>query len=219
MSTKSNRSSGTQHNQRGVTQGTTLVGKKSGLPIDEVVDQNGVRRLAVDSTVNVTLPTNIDVNLDGLGPTGDNVYLIDNVTGNKLKINTDGSIDSNVEIDAADGDNIAISDGVNDLLINPDGSINANINPSTTPIITNQIATLANTEYSYTFPMNTKKFSLRTRGNAKIQLAFVSLQSGTNFITISPGNSYEEKDLKLVSVTAYFQLNKAGETVEILSWT
>lgn len=34
----------------------------------------------------------------------------------------------NVELDAADGDNVAISDGVNTLAINPDGSINTNLN-------------------------------------------------------------------------------------------
>ena len=33
MSTKSNRSSGTQHNKKGVTQGNTLIGAHSGLPI------------------------------------------------------------------------------------------------------------------------------------------------------------------------------------------
>jgi len=35
--------------------------------------------------------------------------------------------DVNVIIDAASGDNIKISDGVDDLAINPDGSINANV--------------------------------------------------------------------------------------------
>lgn len=220
MSTKSNRSSGTQHNQRGVAQGVTLVDPKTGFPVAVVLGADGKYRLAVDANVTASID-GVDVDLDGVGPGGDNVYLVDNVTGNKFKINADGSIDANIELDASDGDNVAIADPTtgNKLKVESDGSINANINPATTPLVINQIATLANTEYSYTFPANTKKFSLRTRGNAKIQLSFVSSQSGTNFITISPGNSYEEKDLKLVSVTAYFQLNKAGETVEILSWT
>lgn len=218
MSTKSNRSSGTQPNQRGVAQGVTLVDPKTGFPVAVVLGADGKYRLAVDANVTANI-SGVDVALDGVGPDGDNVYLVDNVTGNKFKINADGSIDANVELSASDGDNVAISDGTNTLVVNPDGSINVNSNPLTTPIIINQIATLANTEYSYTFPTNTKKFSLRTRGNAKIQLAFVSAQSGTNFITIFPGNSYEEKNLKLVSITAYFQLNKTGEIVEILSWT
>lgn len=220
MSTKSNRSSGTQHNQRGVAQGVTLVDPKTGLPVAVVLGADGKYRLAVDANVTANI-SGVDVSLDGVGVGGDNVYLVDNVTSNKFKINADGSIDTNVELDAADGDNVAIADPTtgNKLKIESDGSINANVSLATTPLVINLIAILANTEYSYTFPTNTKKFSLRTRGNAKIQLAFVSSQSGTNFITIYPGNSYEEKELKLVSVTAHFQLNKAGETVEILSWT
>jgi hypothetical protein len=216
MSTKSNRSSGTQHNQRGVTQGNTLVGPQSGLPIDEVVDGDGVRRLAVDANVSIDSAT-INADIDYLS--GDSTAIGDPNTSTILKINPDGSIDTNVNISASSGDNISISDGTNDLLINPDGSINVNINPLTTPLIANQVVTLANTEYSYTFPANTKKFSLRTRGNARLQVAFVATQSGSNFITVYPGNTYEEIGLKITGITAYFQSNKAGETVEILSWT
>lgn len=121
MATKSTRSSGTQHNARGVTQGTTLVGPGSGLPIDEIVDSAGKRRLAVDA--NFTAQTvQATVELD---PTEDGVYIGDPDTGFTLQIEADGSINSNVEVDAADGDNIAIHDsGGDELAINPDGSIN-----------------------------------------------------------------------------------------------
>lgn len=53
--------------------------------------------------------------------------------GDYLAINDDGSINTvvtgelEVEINAADGDNIAISDGVDTLAINSDGSINVNV--------------------------------------------------------------------------------------------
>jgi hypothetical protein len=214
MSTKSTRSSGTQHNQRGVTQGNTLVGPQSGLPIDEVVDNQGVRRLAVDAAINANIG-NINVDLDY---TDDGVHIGDPNTNTVLKVNPDGSLDANVEVDAADGDNIAISDGVNTLAINSDGSINIAGTGVVTPTIANQITTLANTEYSYTFPANTKRFSLRTRGNAKLQISFVSGQSGTNFLTVFAGTKYEEIGLNAPSITAYFQSNKAGEVVEILSW-
>lgn len=107
MSTKSNRSSGTQHNARGVNQGNTLVGPKSGLPIDEVVDGAGVRRLAVDAQVTTTIG-DVQVQLDGVAPDGDSVHIVDNVSGNKMKVNADGSIDSNVEVDATDGDSIMV---------------------------------------------------------------------------------------------------------------
>jgi len=221
MSTKSNRSSGTQHNSRGVTQGNTLVGPKSGLPIDEIVDISGVRRLAVDSTVNVTLPPNLSVDLNGVTPDGDSVHIVDNISGNKMKVNSDGSIDSNVQVDAADGDNIAIkSSSGNELNINPDGSININSDVLTSPTIANILLVAANTEYSYAFPSNTSKLEIRARGNAKLQLAYNSGQTNTNFVTVFPGNSYEEKNLnKSVSFTLYFRANKAGEVLEILSWT
>lgn len=48
-------------------------------------------------------------------------------SGVYLDINPDGSINANVEVDAADGDNIAISDGTNTLAVNPNGSINVNL--------------------------------------------------------------------------------------------
>lgn len=121
MSTKSNRSSGTQHNARGVTQGTTLVDPKTGLPIDTVTDTNGIKRLAVDGNF---VAQNVQAFVE-LEYTEDSVAIGDEVSGNKLKIEPDGSINANIEVDASDGDNIAIHDSDGDeLQINPDGSIN-----------------------------------------------------------------------------------------------
>ena len=111
MATKSSRSSGTQHNQRGVTQGNTLVDPITGLPIDAILDSEGVRRLAVDASVTAIID-NISVDLD---PYEDGVYIGDSITGDLLIIHPDGSIDTNTEIDAQDGDNIAISSHPNQL--------------------------------------------------------------------------------------------------------
>ena len=217
MSTKSPRSPGSQFNAKGVTQGTTLVGERSGLPIDEIVDTNGVRRLAVDAAL--TLDT-VSVNIDDLEPTKDGVYIGDG-SGNNLTINPDGSINSNVEVDAGDGDNIAISDGTNTLAINPDGSINVNFAASaiTTPLITNIPVPSANTEQSFAFPLATKKFSIQARGTGKIKFSFSPGTSGTNYFTVFAGNSYLEESIILTSKTIYFQTNKSGETIEIISWT
>lgn len=125
MSTKSNRSSGTQHNQRGVTQGNTLVDPKSGLPVAVIEDSEGNKRLAVDAKITAQVG-DVIVDLDGVGPGGDSVHIVDNVTGNKQKIESDGSINANVEIDSADGDNIAIKSSTtgNELQPNLDGSVN-----------------------------------------------------------------------------------------------
>lgn len=105
MGTKGNRSSGTQHNPKGVTQGNTLVDYRTGEPISVTTDVNGIRRLAVDANVTATIG-NIDVDLDF---NEDSVQIGDPNTGFTLKINTDGSIDANIEMDADDGDNVAIS--------------------------------------------------------------------------------------------------------------
>lgn len=107
MSTKSKNSSGTQHNARGVTQGVALVDPRSGLSIDVVTDNTGKKRLAVDANVTATIG-DVEVDLDGVGPNGDTVAIVDNVTGNKQKVEADGSINANVEVDAADGDNVMI---------------------------------------------------------------------------------------------------------------
>ena len=163
MSTKSTRSSGTQFNARGITQGTTLVGQKSGLPIDEVVDTNGVRRLAVDAALTLD---SVTVDTRELRANTDQVGIGDPETGYTLEIESDGSINANVEVDAADGDNIAIHDsGGNELNINPDGSINVNIttsNPGTVRSIYNEISSVATSVLStiatYTAPSGSNSF-------------------------------------------------------------
>jgi hypothetical protein len=126
MGTKSHRSSGSQFNPKGVTQGVTLVCHHTGDPIDCIEDVNGVRRLAVDAQVSATIGE-VNVDLNGVDPNGDSVHLVDATTGNKMKVNADGSLDVNIESDAADGDNIAISDGTNTVVVNPNGSLNVNV--------------------------------------------------------------------------------------------
>jgi hypothetical protein len=91
MGTK-NRRSGSQFNPKGITQGVTLVCPDTGDPIQCVVDENGKTRLLVDTRLSISIPSE-SVDLDG----------------RRMKVYADGSIDANVEVDAADGDNIAIS--------------------------------------------------------------------------------------------------------------
>lgn len=101
MATKSNRSSGTQPNARGVTQGVTLVDPVSGLPVS-VVDDSGTKRLAVDAKITAQIGE-LEVELDY---ETDSVAIGDPNSNILLKINPDGSLDANTEVDAADGDNI-----------------------------------------------------------------------------------------------------------------
>lgn len=126
MGTKSTRSAGTQFTPKGVTQGNILVCPKTGNPIDSVVDGSGITRLAVDASLTVS---NVSVNVD-VDYTEDSVHIGDPNTDNTLLINSDGSIDSNVEVDAADGDNIAVS-------AHPDQIFDENIDTITTSAFEN----------------------------------------------------------------------------------
>lgn len=101
MGTKKKRS-GIQYNPKGATQGNTLVCPKTGDPIDCVEDTTGKNRLCVDA----------DLSADNITVTVDKVKIWDE-DGDILEVEADGSINVNCEIDAADGDNIAISDGTN----------------------------------------------------------------------------------------------------------
>ena len=165
MSTKSNRSAGTQHTQKGVTQGNVLVDPKTGNPVNVVLGPDGKYRLCVDANVTANV-SGVEVSLDGVGPGGDNVYLVDNATGYKLKINPDGTLDVNVTVDAATGDNIAVHDSQgNELNVNPDGSINVNLtqsNPGDLKSFYNEVTSVANssvtTIQTYTAPIGKKTY-------------------------------------------------------------
>jgi hypothetical protein len=79
-------------------------------------------RLRVDAQVSATIST----------------ITLEDADGDQLDINADGSLNVNVqnetqvEISAADGDNIAISDGVNTLDVNADGTIDVKVVPDGT---------------------------------------------------------------------------------------
>ncbi len=75
------------------------------------------QRLRVDAQVSATISD----------------IIIEGPDGSQMIVNPDGSTDVNIvspiniEIDAADGDNIAISDGTNTAVVNVDGSLNVNL--------------------------------------------------------------------------------------------
>lgn len=90
----------------------------------------------------------------------------------------------------------------------------------TTPTIQNVTLVAAATEYSITIPTASVAFSIRTRGCSKCQFAFTSGDSGTNYITLWPGETYNEEGLTSnASITIYIQTPKAGEILEVWSWT
>jgi hypothetical protein len=123
--------------------------------------------------------------------------------------------------------------GAGTLVVN-DGSADLNISDGTdlikglferttisSPLINNITIAAANTEQSFVLPTGCRQFSIRARNNARLQLAFASGQSGTNYVTLYPGANHKESRIRPITspVTLYFQASKTGEIVEILTWT
>lgn len=151
----------------------------------------------------------------------------------KLRVDASVSVtqivgEVSVEIDAADGDNIALAspDGSKKVTVTTVGSSNAldvNIvgdsSGLSTPIIQNVAITTPFVEQSLVFSASTKRITLKVRGDARLQISFVAGMSGTTYFTIPPGNSYTFDNLKLSSpLNLYFQASKA-QVLEVLSWS
>ncbi len=89
----------------------------------------------------------------------------------------------------------------------------------TNPTIYNVTVPLANTEVSVALSANTKKFLFRVRGRAKANLAFTSGSSGTTYITVPVGTCLDQDNISALNLVLYFQLDVAGQVVEILEWS
>lgn len=99
-------------------------------------------RLRVDASVTAVIPGPFDVNIQS---SSDNIAIRNTSNSNELLINADGSINTkiegevSIEISAADGDNIAISNGTTALAINTDGSINITDNNGSLTVDSNNL--------------------------------------------------------------------------------
>ena len=85
--------------------------------------------------------------------------------------------------------------------------------------IANVSVTLADTEYSYTLPDHTKKFTIKLRDiGAPLQICFVSGNSNTTYMNIGNGKSYTEDHIKGKGNILYFRSTVADQVAEIISW-
>src|SRR5258706_561978 len=91
------------------------------------------------------------------------------------------------------------------------------VEAATTPTIYNISVVLANTEYSQALNPSVKFFTIRTRGIARLQIAFDPGDSGTNYLTIPAGAALTQDSLNF-SGTLYLQANQPGQVVEVLEW-
>jgi len=89
---------------------------------------------------------------------------------------------------------------------------------NTTPTILNISIPNADTEVSQILPANTKRFIMRSRNKSTIKFSFTSTESGTKFITIPPGATYEDENF-YTNLTVYFQSSKMGDTLELIAYS
>lgn len=88
----------------------------------------------------------------------------------------------------------------------------------TTPVIYNVTMILADTEYSKALPANARRFLIKCRTLYDIKLCFTSGQSGTTYLTVPAGMSYEGL-IQPASLTVYFQCATADQVAEIIVWS
>lgn len=91
------------------------------------------------------------------------------------------------------------------------------------PKILNLILTNADTEYSVDLPKGTQYFSVQSRDDKVIRMAFEGGKvagSTAPFITVKEGAGYNAPERRDFYTTArlYFASPEAGAVVEILAW-
>ena len=181
MGTKSFRSSGTQLTPRGANQGNVLVDHRTGLPIDVVTDAGGIKRLAVDASVTLQLPSALEVNLD---VDNDGVHIGNPTTGDILLVNPDGSINANVKVDAKDGDNIALSGHVNSIFSESPATITTSaFTQIYTYTSTNSNTRIVSIDCTVSTPAT---FKLKINGNIKKILRSSSIERNITFKFTEP---------------------------------
>ncbi len=75
-------------------------------------------------------------------------------------------------------------------------------------------------EYSFILPVDTKSYTIKTRGGTALKLAYDpdGITNG-NYITIPSGNSETEDNLyPEVALTVYVQCEKDAEVLEVKRW-
>jgi hypothetical protein len=83
--------------------------------------------------------------------------------------------------------------------------------------ITSVAITLANTEYSYTFPAGTKGFQIQNRDTGVVKLRKTS---GGQYWTFFPGQPWFPVNIKgNATISIILESTSASQTVEVLYWS
>lgn len=86
------------------------------------------------------------------------------------------------------------------------------------PTIQNTVLTAANTEYTIVIPAGTARFTLKSRQDAILKIAYTSTETATNYWTVGYGVCYTERELDSSGITLYIQSSKALTDIEVISW-
>lgn len=106
-------------------------------------------------------------------------------------------------------------------MVNSNKPLPINLESSNTPVISVVTLTNADTEYSYTMPADTRKFTIQARESADVRIAFESGKVATStdpYLTLKAGNVWWEDHIDS-ETTIYFASSSAGTHVEILIWS
>lgn len=93
-----------------------------------------------------------------------------------------------------------------------------------TPVLTNTTMTSADTEYSFTIPAGTVRFSIKTRDGTAFRVAFVTGKVATStapYLTILANGAYNDPgniQIGSTALTVYVACASAGKIIECISW-
>ena len=98
------------------------------------------------------------------------------------------------------------------------GTISVSLDSAKTPTVLNITADTI-TEYTISLPQTTKKFSIKTRNHSSFSMSYTLGGTGTNFISVGMGSSYNEEGLQLLApLSVSVKPNKTSEIIEVLYW-
>jgi len=137
-----------------------------------------------------------------------------------VKVDPSGSLETVANQDTHDDLNANANIQVGDVDVSDSNPVPVKQIRSSLPNVVRVLVPNANTEVSYAFTANTKRFKFRVeKDDSKAQISYTAGQTNTNFWTVNRGSYYEERELDLSGgVTLYFELNKANQVVQILYW-
>jgi deoxycytidylate deaminase len=103
--------------------------------------------------------------------------------------------------------------------ISSGGSQSVSLTGLSSPTVANEELVDAGTEYEVTLSPNTRHFTIHARNGARLQLAFQSGESSTNYITIWPGSTYSSPITESGAfASVYVQASKATTTIEVTTY-